>query len=275
MVTSSPLKTFQSGDTKIAYSVTGSGPAVLLIQGTGLAGQAWEPQVSGFAPNYTVITFDNRGVGKSELGAAISIEIMANDAWQLLNHLGINRAHIVGHSLGGSVAQQLALSHPEIVESLSLLCAFPKGSDALAMTWRKFWVSIRTAIGTRNMKRRAFLELVTSPQRLRAHPPEPLTDDLTRTFGRDLADQPPIAFKQLLALSKFDPGLRLSSLGSLRTLIVSGTDDLISTPAMARSLTSKIPNAKFISLDGEGHALTVQCAKKINEILLTHFSNSQ
>jgi 3-oxoadipate enol-lactonase len=274
MVTSSTVKTVQSGDAKISYSVAGSGPAVLLIQGTGLAGQAWEPQVIDFAHNYTVITFDNRGVGKSELGAAISIEIMANDAWLLLNHLGITRAHIVGHSLGGSVAQQLALSHPEIIESLSLLCTFPKGSDALAMTWRKFWVSIRTIIGTRNMKRRAFLELVTSPQRLSAYPLETLTVDLTRAFGRDLADQPPIAFKQLLALFKFDPGLKLSTLGSLRTLIVAGTDDLISTPAMARSLTSKIPSSKFVSLDGEGHALTVQCAKKINEILLNHFSNS-
>lgn len=153
---------------RLAYEVQGQGPPVLLIQGVGVHGNGWRPQVEALSDRYTCLTFDNRGMGESQpAGATVTVEQMADDAMALLDAAGWESAHVIGHSLGGLVALELALAARRRVRSLALLCTFASGRDAAPPTARMIWIGLRTRVGTRRMRRRAFLQLVMSLERSR------------------------------------------------------------------------------------------------------------
>src|SRR6266566_343021 len=111
------------GDYSLAYQVRGEGAPVLMIQGEG-----WRPQVDGLADRYRCLTFDNRGMaGSQPVGASVTVEQLTADALALMDARGWEFAHVVGHSLGGLIAQQLALTARARVRTLSLLCSFSRG----------------------------------------------------------------------------------------------------------------------------------------------------
>ena len=119
--------------TGIHWESTGEGPAVLLITGLGLSGGAWWRTVPVLARRFRVITFDNRGVGRSRsLRYSYTTEGMADDAVSVLSSAGVGRAHVYGISLGGMVAQQLALRYPERIGALVLGATHPGGPRAVA-----------------------------------------------------------------------------------------------------------------------------------------------
>src|SRR4051812_25046348 len=93
-------------DARLCYYRFGGGEGVLLIQGVGARGEVWRPQVEALSGRYGVVAFDNRGVGGSPIGAgALTIDAMANDAIAVMDAAGLARCHIVGHSMGGIIAQ--------------------------------------------------------------------------------------------------------------------------------------------------------------------------
>src|SRR4051812_40742140 len=103
------------------FHSTGEGPAVLLVMGLGLPGDAWWRTVPVLARTHRVVTFDNRGVGRSPQPAGpLTIASMAADAVSVLDAAGLARAHVYGISMGGMIAQELALGFPERVASLVL-----------------------------------------------------------------------------------------------------------------------------------------------------------
>lgn len=104
----------------LAYEVAGHGEAVLLISGLGGLGSFWQAQIEAFTQHFTVITFDHRGIGASSGAPPYSMAQWAQDAIALLDHLGIDKAHLVGHSTGGVIAQIAASEHPERVASIVL-----------------------------------------------------------------------------------------------------------------------------------------------------------
>jgi 3-oxoadipate enol-lactonase len=111
-----------NGDVRIAYDVQGDGAPVLLIHGLGYGRWGWQPLTDDLARRYRVITLDNRGYGSSDKPAGpYTAAQMAGDAVAVLEAAGVDRAHVVGTSLGGAVAQELALRHPARVEKLVLL----------------------------------------------------------------------------------------------------------------------------------------------------------
>jgi pimeloyl-ACP methyl ester carboxylesterase len=115
-----------------------------LIHGTGACGSVWNPQVAGLHEDFTCATFDNRGIGQSEADVtSLSITEMADDAVTLLDHLRWDSAHIVGHSMGGLIAEQLALAVPERVRSLALLCTFASGKEAARFTFDTVRMELR------------------------------------------------------------------------------------------------------------------------------------
>ena len=198
-------------------------PRLLLIQGIGVRGSGWGPQVHGLKKSCSIVTFDNRGIGRSvPCSGPITVETMADDAIAVLDHMGWSTAHIAGHSLGGVVAQQLALNHPKRVDSLSLFCTFARGVDGARATPRVIWLGIRSRVGTRAMRRRAFVEMLWPSDALAKMDSVRLADDLALVVGRDLADFLPVMNLQLKALGAHDVSSRLIELGNFLRLSSAG-----------------------------------------------------
>jgi pimeloyl-ACP methyl ester carboxylesterase len=257
---------------RIAFESSGAGEPVLLIQGVGAVGHAWEPQVLELEAHFRLVSFDHRGIGASSAGdEPLSIELMAQDALALCDHLGFDRFHVVGHSMGGLIAQALALAVPERVRSLALLCTFPDGPDGARLKPGMLGPVLRSRIGTRRLRRQAFLELVYPKQFLESLDREAFAEAQAELFGRDLADQPPVINRQLSVMSRFDARSRLGALGSIPTLILAGQYDLIAPPASARALGAALPSARLVELAGAGHALPIQFAAIVNDLLGQHF----
>lgn len=262
------------GDATIAYRVEGKGPAVLAIQGVGVHGAGWQPQVDALKRDFRVITCDNRGVGGSPLGqAGISIELMAADAAAVLDAEAVDRVHLIGHSMGGLIALQLALNQPQRVISLALLCTFLNGADAGRLSARMLLAGLRTRLGTRGMRREAMMRMVFPAAYLRRFDAGARTafdQHVQALFGRDLADQPPIVATQLRALSRSSFIGRLAQLPAVTALVISGAHDPIAPPALGRALAAAIPAASFVEFDDAGHALPIQCADRVNDRLREH-----
>jgi len=256
----------------IAYERAGSGPPVLLIQGVGVIGRGWQPQIEGLASEYSLYTFDNRGIGGSTMdGRALSIEAMAGDALAVMDASGVARFHVVGHSMGGVIAQEVALRAPARVRSLCLMCTVVRGRDASGLTLPMIITGLRTRIGTRAMRRRAFLDLVMPPDALRSIDRAALCDRLGGLFGHDLADQPPIVMPQIRAMARYDARERLAQLAAIPTLVMSAAHDRIAPPASGRQLAAAIPGARYVEYPDAGHGLPIQHADRVNAALREHF----
>lgn len=266
------MKNIQMPTGRVAYRRTGQGPAVLLVQGVGLVGEGWRPQIDGLADRFTLVSFDNPGIGQSELraNAALTIEGMASTARAIMDEERIVTFHLAGHSMGGLIAQSLALSAPERVKSLSLLCTFAHGRQASSIKLGMLGTALRTHVGTAPMRRNAFLSLVMPKRYLAGVDRAALARQLEPLFGYDLANRPPIATKQLSAMSKFDVSAQLASLAAIPTMVISASDDRIALPAYGRGLARAIPGAKYVEVAGAGHGVVIQRAAEINRLLADH-----
>jgi aminoacrylate hydrolase len=260
----------------IHYMSAGEGPAVLFIQGVGVAGTGWTPQIEVLSRRFRTIAFDNRGIGRTPLGGSpLAIETMADEALAIANAERIDRFHVVGHSMGGLIALQAALSSPDRIRSLSLLSTFANGRDGSRMSLGMLVSALRMRIGTRAMRRDAMLSLVMPSAYLHTIDRRDLACTLGSMFGRDLADQPPIVMKQLRAMSTFSAAARLSELSHIPTLVVSGAHDRIARPELGRALADGINGARYVEIEEAGHALPIQCAARTNALLEEHFDYAE
>lgn len=260
----------------LSYEVRGDGPSVLFIQGVGVHGSGWNPQINDLAVNHRCLSYDNRGIGASQpIGAPLTIEQLAEDARVLMDAQGWKSAHVVGHSMGGLIALQLALSAREHVRSLSLLCTFARGRDATRLSPWIMWTGMRTRIGTKRMRRHVFLEMVMPRDQLRTLDRDALAAHLAPIFGHDLADQPPIVMKQLAAISACDLTQRLGELKGLPTLVVSAAHDRIAPVASGRALAVGIPGANFVGIADASHGVPILNAERINALLNEHFARAE
>jgi pimeloyl-ACP methyl ester carboxylesterase len=265
---------------RLAYEISGSGPDVLLIQGIGVVGNGWRPQVDGLGARYQLLTFDNRGIGASELrgGGALDIPRLAADALAVADAAGVGRFHLAGHSMGGVIAQAVALAAPERIKSLALLCTFAHGRQAARLTPALLLTMLRMRLGTRPMRRTAFLSLVMPPLALASLTPAERARHAAKLhllFGHDLAEQPPIVMKQLRATARYDAFPRLAELGRIPTLVVAGRHDRIARPEYGRALSAAIPGARYVELKDGGHGLTIQLAARTNDLLAAHFAGAE
>lgn len=260
---------------RLHYLVEGEGPALLMVQGAGVIGEGWRPQLDALCSHFTVVVFDNRGVGQSSLPRGrLSIEDMALDVTAIADVLGLERFHLAGHSMGGLIAQQVALNAPARMLSLTLMCSFAHGRQAATLSMALLVTAIRMRVGTRAMRRRAFTELIMPASYLAGVDSAVLAERLRPLFGHDLASQPTFVMQQVGAMSRFDAGARLSALAGIPTLVVSATEDRIAKLEYGKELASLIPGARFVEIADAGHAVTIQRADEINALLLEHLAAS-
>jgi len=267
------VKTLETGGAVLRYTREGAGLPVMLVQGVGVIGEGWRPQIDSLRDRYTVVAADNRGIGRSAFTGPLTVDDMASDVLAIADEEGFDRFHVAGHSMGGLIAQAVALRRPERVLSLALLCTFLHGRDAARLTPDIIWAGLRTRIGTRAMRRRAFMRLVMPDTYLSRAAPT-LAGDLAGLFGHDLADQPPIVMTQLRAASRFDASAQLGALAGIPTLVVAATYDRIALPRYGRALAEAIPGARYQEIPDAGHACPIQCAGQVNALLVDHFERA-
>ena len=259
------MPTVRVGDIDMYYELHGEGEPLLLIMGLGGDLTGWMLQTLAFSQEYQVIVFDNRGVGRTDAPDALySIKMMADDAAGLLDALGIEKAHILGGSMGGMIAQELALRHPQRVKSLILAtttaACYPRLKH-ITDTWA-----------------RMALEGVSMETRLRELAPWGFTDKFfeneeqlnmgIKMMLNNPYAQPAYAFARQVAASwEHDTRDRIGQITAL-TLVIVGKDDILLPVKLSEELAEGIPNAELVVLEGGAHAFLSEIADKFNEAVL-------
>ena len=246
MTTSAPIR---SGELELWVERRGSGPDVLLIAGLGDPAEAWQPQLDGLADRYRVTAFDNRGVGRSPLpDEPLSVATMADDAAAILRALDVPACHVAGFSMGSTIAQELALRHPELVRSLVLVSTYAR-PDALWRAQLEFWRWLAEAAPSERAFFEAFFTWVYTP---RAHA-DGTVDQIVEEALAFPHPQCVEAFQaQVDACLAHDTADRLAQIAA-PTLVLAGELDTILPPRVGRSVAAAIPNARFEVMPGEAH----------------------
>jgi len=269
------LQILQRQGTRIAFRVDGKGPPLVMIQGVGAQGTSANPQIAVLQNYFTCLTFDSSGIGQSvPFNGELTVKGMAADTAALMDHLGWDSAHIIGHSLGGLVALQFALDARPRVRSLTLLCSFARGSDVTKPTAGLLWILLRIRAGTRRMRRRAFMELVLS-ERERIGDEDQILRKLSGVLGHDVADIPEITTRQVIAMKNHDVTDRLRELAGIPTLVMNGTEDPIAPPKAGRAIAAGIPGARYIEFSGTSHALPIFRAEECARKTLAHLQDAE
>lgn len=260
----------------LSWFTEGNGPPVVMIHGIGIGAAGWRPQVEALGASFRCLCLDNRGFGESQpLSGALTVELMAEDVLALMDAQGWQSAHVMGHSLGGLVALYLAHKARARVRSLALMCTFPSGAIPTRPTPWIIWAGLRTRLGTRRMRRHAFLELVLPSDALAGVDRDALAERLAELFSHDLADQPPVAMRQMGAMRRADATPFLSGFASIPTLVVSASHDRVAPPVGGRALAAGIPGARYVEIPDGSHGVTLQLPERINALLLEHLNAAE
>jgi pimeloyl-ACP methyl ester carboxylesterase len=203
-----------------------------------------------FAERYRVISFDNRGAGQSDVpDVPYSTRMMADDAVGLLDALGIERAHVLGVSMGGMIAQEVALTHPRRVRSLQLHCTYAR-PDHYMLALMEAWRTIRVKVTPEEWMRSVALWLF-SPRTFQERP-----EFVETIIQTGLANPHPFSLTGFLrqgdAVRSHDTLGRLGGL-TCPTLVSVAEDDTLVPPRFARELAAAIPGAVFHLIPGAGH----------------------
>jgi pimeloyl-ACP methyl ester carboxylesterase len=281
------LKKVHVGDIDIAYKMIGKGEPILLISGLGAGMNDWEPSTLEelSSSNRTVIVFDNRGVGNTTTGTKeFSIQQFANDTAGLMDGLKLQKADVLGYSMGSFVAQQLTLTHPEKVNRLILhgaSCGGKEGvppSPEVVELGKKFANSIVNNVPIEQQELKSALSVALGPTWMKLHPDS--IDTIPNTEDMLLSGVTPNVFVQqfnaVLNWYSSDWSGVCSQLPSISkpTLIITGTDDISVPAANSLILAQKIPGAWLVQIQGAGHALMSQYPNEFNKVLQTFLSTT-
>lgn len=248
-------------ETSIDYDVHGEGPPLVLINGLGFGRWGWFKQVPAFSRHFRTITFDVRG----ERGLKNGVVDLADDVVALMDQLRVRKAHVLGTSLGGFVAQELALRRPDLVDRLVLVCTSYGGHGPEAMSPRALADMIGWGSFTPEGTVRRGLETATSDI-YRAERPE----EFEQIIRWRLADSPSINayYEQALAGARFDLSGDVEHITS-PTLVIHGAEDRYIPVANAAALAGAIPGAKLRVLDGAGHLVFIERFADVNREVVT------
>lgn len=246
--------TVDANDIILAYQDLGSGFPLVMVSGFATTMDMWNPPVlDALAGHFRVIIFDNRGTGYSSASdAPFSILLFAKDTVALMDALGIARAHLLGHSMGAAIAQEIAFLQPDRADRLILVSGTCGGERMVSMQ-QEIWEILNNKSGTGlDLASRMFSVLFPS-EWLAEHDPWKYCPDVhERTSGESVAQQAGALISWPGTYDRL-PGIRSP------TLVITGTEDVVIPPANAITLAERIPDARLVQFPSAGHGLMYQC----------------
>jgi len=252
--------------TQIAYRRIGKGPPLLALNGFGATSSDWDPLfIHGLASYSELIVLDNRGIGGSaDDGRPFDIARLANDAAHVIETLGFERISILGWSMGGFIAQTLALQHPNRVNKLILLSTDPGGSEA-DLASAAVWSQLVDTSDTPHDQAKRLLSLLF---------PSDVAESFCREFGDIVAAararlSPDLINRQAAAMDAWHrngAGDRLRGINA-PVLIATGNEDIVIPPSNTLKLVNAIPNAWLAQFPHGGHAFMAQYPHQLADLI--------
>ena len=262
-----------SDGVRIHYEITGltKRAPVLLVQGLGAEKNAWNPQRAALAFRHRTVALDNRGAGRSDKpDGTYNLEQMADDAITVLDHAGIESAHVVGLSMGGAISQIIALKYPQRVRSLTLVataCRNHPWREELLQSWADTAATegmnalgkeaARWVIGPRSFRRLLPAMGWLGPLQL-LNPAGGFVSQVDAILGTE-AEQ---LHDELANIS-------------CPTMVVVGNQDILTPRGDAEEIASLIPTAELVIISGGAHGLTVEHAFTFNRVLLEFLGRAE
>ena len=258
--------------TRIHYEVTGKSGAtpVLMIQGLGASKNAWNLQRIAMATRFRIISFDNRGAGRSDKPTeAFTLEKMADDALAVLDAAGIETAHVVGASMGGVISQIVAVKFPHRVRSLTLVCTACRNHP-----WRqellRSWAKTAADKGMIEVGKEA-AQWVMSPRSFRRLVPA------FTWMGPLAALRPRHSFvSQIDAILNTREDLvdQLSTI-TAPTMVIVGNQDILTPRGDSEEIAERIPNSELVVISGAAHGLMMEHSSTFNKILIEFLQRTE
>jgi len=256
------------GEIELDYERSGSGPALLAIMGMSGTALSWgEPFLERLREHHEVIVYDHRGVGASTpLGPSITIAQLAEDAAGLIEALELGPVDVLGISMGGMIAQELALAHPDLVRTLTLGCTYCGGAGS-SLGSPEVLQRLTEAMmsGDRERALRAGWEANVSPAYA--------ADEAAWSYFLELAGRRavavPVVFAQMQACMAHDTHDRLPGLAA-PTLVIHGTEDQMLPVANGRLIAELVPGSELEILDGVGHLFFWEQAERSAALIAAH-----
>src|ERR671926_289524 len=268
-----PAKKVNVGDINIAYKLFGKGDPFLLISGSGLVMDAWEPSIlRDLSSNHTVIIFDNRGVGNTTAGIKpFSIVQFANDTAGLLDALKIQKVDVLGFSMASFIAQQLALLHPEKVNRLILYGASCGGKENIPQSHEVVKI-LSDVVNNRLQDPEKALSVTFPLSWIKSHPHFTFPQ-LKETISPGTLKQQFNIVEDWFATNWGGICSQLSKI-SIPTLVITGTEDVAVPPANSLIIAAKIPGSWLVQIKGAGHGLMYQYPEKLSKVLQTFLTTT-
>jgi 3-oxoadipate enol-lactonase len=248
------------------YTLQGSSEndTLLLIAGFDSDSLTWAAMMRSLVEQYQVLRFDNRGIGQSSApDSPYSIKQMASDAAALLDYLNISQVHVAGHSMGGQIAQELTLAHPEKIQSLILLSSWASRDEkfnALIELFGDLTQQLEGILYQKVLLPWLFTDAFYST-------PGAMEQLISLIENQPFLPTPHGLYHQSRAILTSDTSDRIADI-QCPTLIMVGKEDLVTPVKFSRQLAQSIPNAELVILDRRGHAFVIESADTVANVML-------
>ena len=253
------------GDHQVYYESHGQGEPLIMIRGLGSNADHWYAQLSDFSKHYRVITFDNRGIGRSgDPDGFFTIQDLAADTAGLMDALEIGSAHVLGVSLGGMIAQEMAIQYPGRVRGLILAVTHCGGALQVRAS-ADVTEKLRRLVVEGSMEARVkALEVFFAHATIKERPW--VVQDYADVSMRYPAGVE-ILQRQMDAVAGHDTCDRLQRIAAV-TLVLTGVEDVLIPPANSNLLAERIPKAELLVVPGGGHQILIEQSQVCNQAII-------
>ncbi len=257
------MATVRSNGIEMYYEMQGSGAPLLLIAGYGCDHTIWSKVASTLTGHFRVIVFDNRGLGRSSGEAATSIQEMAEDAAGLLDALRPGPVHVAGHSMGGMIAQELVLAHPDKVRSLILLSSSAR-LDARGRAIIESWGDLPRLLAAETLTRLVLPWIYTNAYYAR---PGAIDQVVHEILANPSPPTPQCLYAQSRGISRCDTHDRLGAIGC-PTMVTIGSEDILAPVRFSQELAQGIRGAELVVREKTGHGMLIETPGAVASVML-------